>query len=254
VPERRDEAYVLRTHDLGEADRIVTLLTRDHGRVRAVARSARRSVRRFGGYLEPLSLVRAAWTERGERDLHHLVAVDGLRSHAAMQADPVLQAACAVLAEVSDGFVADGQPDPGAFRLVGAVLDALEAGGDPWTLVRYFEYWTLGVHGLLPSLADCSRCGQPVAETAARATAGGVLCRSCPPRAGTAARALTAADLAFLGAARRLGPAAMGPWRVPSRGGALELLLHGSVESYLERRVRSYRHLRAASAVGEETA
>jgi DNA repair protein RecO (recombination protein O) len=252
VPERRDEAYVLRTHDLGEADRIVTLLTREHGRVRAVARSARRSMRRFGGYLEPLSRVRATWNERPERELHRLDSIEGVTSHAALQSDPVCQAACAVLAEVSDGFVSEGQRDPDAFRLLAAVIDGLERGGDPWTLVRYFEFWTLGIHGLMPSLSECAVCGADAPTAGARAVAGGVLCLGCSPAAGRASRTLSREDVDFLAAARRTAPAAMGPWRLPSLGGALELLLHDTLEHYLERRVRSYRHLRAA-AVGEGT-
>jgi hypothetical protein len=64
-------------------------------------------------------------------------------------------------------------------------------------------------------------------------------------------RTLSRGDRAFLAAALRLPPAAMESWPVPSRGGALELLLHGTVESYLERRVRSYRHMRAASSIVE---
>ena len=83
---QRDEAFVLRTQELGEADLIVTLLTEHHGQVRAVARSARRSRRRFGGVLEPMTRVRAAWTEREGRDLHGLDEIEARRSFAEMQA------------------------------------------------------------------------------------------------------------------------------------------------------------------------
>ena len=66
------------------------------------------------------------------RDLHRLDAVESLRSFAQMQAEPVRQAACAVVAEISRTFAHEGQADEDTFRLVGAVLDAIESGRDPW--------------------------------------------------------------------------------------------------------------------------
>src|SRR5262245_47823182 len=98
---RRDEAYVLGTHDLGDNDVIVTLVAERAGRVRGVALSAKRSRRRFGGALEPLSRVHASWIEREGRELHRIESLELERSFAAMQADPARQAACAVLCEIA---------------------------------------------------------------------------------------------------------------------------------------------------------
>jgi len=82
----------------------------------------------------------------------------------------------------------------------------------------------------------------------------GLLCRSCGPDSGARVRVLSPEDRAFLDAVRRLPPTAMAGCRVPSRGGGLETLLRGTLESYLERTVRSYRHLRAVSSpIGEGT-
>jgi DNA repair protein RecO (recombination protein O) len=246
---QRDEAFVLGTTELGEADLIVTLLTERHGKVRGVARAARRSRRRFGGLLEPLTRVRASWFGREGRDLQRLDNLDGVRSFAAMQAEPLRQAACAVLAEVASGFSHEGQADPEEFRLLGAVLDALEQDGPPRLLLRYFEYWTLRVHGLLPDLTRCALCGAPLAAARpVRVSRGrGPLCDACPRLADEREAMLGTSDRAFLDAARSLGPAALGRARPPLRAArALETLLRGALEAFAERSFRTYRHFRAA--------
>ena len=160
MKEWRDEAYVLATRALGETDLIVSLLAEHHGKVRGVARSARRSRRRFGGLLEPLTHVRAVWVEKPGRELHRIEGLEGVRSFAEMQSDPVCQAACAVLVEICDVFSREGQAEGKGFKLLGAVLDSLNGGSERWTMLRYFEYWTLRLHGLLPDVESCAICGR----------------------------------------------------------------------------------------------
>jgi DNA repair protein RecO (recombination protein O) len=243
-----DEAYVLGSRELGEADLIVTLLAHQHGIVRGVAPSARASRKRYGGYLEPMSRVRAVWVERDGRELHRVERIEGLRSFAAMQAEPVRQAACAVVAEVAGAFVQEGHGEPGTFRLVGAVLEALERGGDPWALVRYFEYWMLRLHGLMPDIAACGGCGAAFGADSRPAVVpgSGLLCDLCCgaaadlPRLGPAGREL-------LGRMRHDPPERMTAGSAAARSaGALERLLRGTLESYAERAFRSYRHFRHA--------
>lgn len=245
-----DEAYVLGTLELGEADLIVTLFAEHHGKVRAVAPSARTSRRRFGGALEPLTRVRAVWVEREGRDLHRLESLDCLRSFARMQSEPARQAACAVLAEISSTFAHEGQAEPPDFRLLGAVLEALEGGGDPWVLARYFEYWTLRLHGLLPDLEACAQCSRPLApggSTSVEANLG-LLCSDCARGAGRFLRRFGPEECSFLGAASRLPPAQMPAQRgAAGPGRALELLLRGRLEAFAERSFRSYRHLASAT-------
>ena len=249
-----DEAFVLRTQELGENDLIVSLFTRGHGKIRGVARAARKSRRRFGGTLEPLTFVRVAWTEKAQRDLHRLDSAECIRSYAEMQSDPRIQAACAIFSELSESFAHEGQADEKAFKLIGAVLAALEAQADPWVIVRYFEYWMVRVHGLLPDLENCSDCGNPVGSSARPRvdSNGDIRCRDCAHRESAQGRPIGSAELSFLDMARRQPPerveaAAMtvGP------GSALELLLRGTLESFVERRFRTYRHLRAATERGE---
>lgn len=245
-----DDAYVLGTNELGEADLIVTLLAEHAGRVRGVAVSARRSRRRFGGALEPLSRVRASWVEREGRELSRIASLDLVRSYAPMQSDPARLAACAVLAELTQATTREGQADPAIFRLLGAVLEALERGIEPWIAVRYFEYWMLRLLGVLANLAACSRCGHPLQRGSTWVAAGGHLrCRRCRPGPGEGSRKLSVAAWEFLDAARRLPPVRMHRHREASQpGGCLEALLRGALEAFAERHFRSYRHLRTMTA------
>lgn len=244
-----DEAYVLRVQPLAEADLIVSLLAMNHGKVRGVARHARRSRRRFGGTLEPLSRVHATWLEREGRELHRIEAFELRRSYAAMQADRLRQVASAVLAELSETFAHEGHPEERGFRLLGSTLDALEGGRPPVTVVRYFEYWTLRLHGLLPDLKQCGMCGRRLPRgRATRVSArSGAVCAACDGQTEDRSRSLGRAQHEFLMAASELPPGKIDadPGTV-APGGALEALLRGRLEAFAEKRFRAYRHLNGA--------
>lgn len=251
---RSDEAYVLRTQALGEADLIVTLLAEHAGRLRGVAASAKRSRRRFGGALDPMTRVRAAWSEREGRELHRIESLEPARSFSSMQSEPATQAACAVLAEIAGALASEEEPDPKGFRLLGAVLDALEGGLDPWVAVRYFEYWTLRLHGLLPDVSSCGACGAELRGAAGIPVEarGFALCAACERAAGGRRGTLSREDLEFLRAAAARGPSEMATHREASRpGGALEALLRGAIEAFTERSFRAYRHLERATRAAD---
>jgi DNA repair protein RecO (recombination protein O) len=243
---------VLRTQELGETDLIVSLLAESGGQVRGVARGARKSRKRFGGLLEPLTHVRATWTEKEGRDLHRIDSLEGVRSFAAMQSDPALQAACAVLAEVAGMYSREGQADARGFKLLGAVLDALEQCVDPFVVIRYFEYWTLRLQGLLPDLAICSQCSNTLpAGEAPRVSRSGVLCADCHTLGGRTAQRIGREEREVLQALRHSPPTRLNVRAVVARAGRpLELLLRGTLESFAETRFRSYRHLAAAAGHG----
>lgn len=240
---------MLGVSELGEADLIVTLLAEHHGRVRGVAASARKSRRRFGGALEPLTRVAAAWVEREGRELHRIETLEPLRSFATMQSDPARQAACAVLSEITTATIRDEQPEAATFRLLGALLEALEGGLHPWLAVRYAEYWTLKLHGVLPDLSRCAECGEAFPPAGLRYAVPGVgfLCGACDKPQG--AVALRTPELEALAAIDRNPPQALAlPREVVRPQGALESFLRGTIEAFAERSFRSYRHLRAATS------
>jgi DNA repair protein RecO (recombination protein O) len=243
---------VLRTQELGEADLIISLLSERHGKVRGVAPHARKSRKRFGGALEPLTHVRATWSHKEGRDLHRIESLECIRSFAAMQADPLHQAACAVMSELSEAFAREGEADSRSFRLLGAALSALEQGTDPWVVVRYFEYWILRLHGLLPDLQHCSGCSESLSRSRpARVVHGrGLLCRDCLAASGDRGLRLAPEHLAFVSDAQRSLPEQLAASSATVKpGSALEALLRGTLESFAERKFRTYRHLQAASSL-----
>jgi len=249
-----DEAFVLRTQPLGDADLIVSLLARTHGCVRGVARSARRSRKRFGGLLEPMTHVEACWSVKVGRDLHRIEQLEARHSYADMQADPTVQAVCGVMAEVGEAFGTEGGADDREFRLFGAVLAALEAGCEPLLLLRYFEFWTLHLHGLLGDPQECASCGAPIERGTARSLNpdGGFRCEKCNDASPDSARRLSRHEALWIDRLQRTPPDKLPHSRGVARpGGRLEQLFRHQLEGFSERRFRSYRHLRG-SVAGEE--
>lgn len=200
------EALVLRTHRLGESDRIVVLLTREQGKKRGVAKSATQSRKRFGGALEPFTHVRVAYREQEQRDLVRLEYADVLRSPMAVGG-----AACAYasyFAELLDEWAPENHPEERVFRLGVAVLDALVAGGDAERLARYFEYWLLRLQGVYPSTRACPQCGTTLEGGAVlEPRSHWFLCRTCAP--GTQGVVMPPAAVQFLAAATQVPPAAL---------------------------------------------
>ncbi len=164
MPQHETEAFVLRSYPLGESDRIVTFLTRGAGKMRGVAKGARRSRRRFGSNLELLSRVRLAYFEREGSDLARIESAELLESFYLLQEDPERGAVLACFAEIADAFAREQQEDEAFFRLLHATLRAVRDGVDLDWAGRYFEIWTLRLHGVLPSLRQCAACGSGLLE------------------------------------------------------------------------------------------
>ena len=239
---------VLRSQPLGESDRIVTFLTRSVGKVRAVAKGARRSKRRFGSNLEPLSRVRLSYFEREGSDLARIEAADLLESFYRLQEDPERAAVLACMAEVADAFAREQQEDEAYFRLLHAVLRAVREGLGLDQAARYFEIWTLRLHGVLPSLSSCARCGR---DLGARGGAydrreGGVLCRSCAPGRPPGGVLLPGESLSAAREILREAPSALIGRQAPARGlGPLADLTEVVIFDLTDRRFKSYEVLRA---------
>ena len=245
--ERQDEAWVLSTCDLGETDRIVNLFTADEGLVRGVARSARKSRRRFGGALEPLTRVRARWQARG-RDLERIDACEPLESFAECLGRPETQALGAVLIEILERTVHPGQPEPDLYRLVGAVLRAVADGLDPWLARRYFEYWTLRVLGSFDEEGRCGVCARTLPERARVEADGRLACDGCATDDATRWSPSAAALLYRFATS---APADLDPADAAlARSLELDRRPGGAIRATLEGPLRSERHFRAATAAG----
>ncbi|MBZ5650463.1 MAG: DNA repair protein RecO [Acidobacteriia bacterium] len=156
---KESEAIVLRTYPLREADLLVTLFTRAEGKVRGVARSAKKSKRRFGGALEPLTYVRAFYEDRERQELARLDSCEVLESPLATEVTYPRAVALAHVAELLDELLPDREANDAAFRLALSVLAGLR-GPDVWMPVTYFELWMTRLMGYLPDLGECMVCGR----------------------------------------------------------------------------------------------
>jgi DNA repair protein RecO (recombination protein O) len=162
MPLKQSEAIVLRTYPLREADLLVTLFTRSEGKLKGVAKSAKRSQKRFGGALEPLTCVRAYWQDREGIELARLDSCDVLLSPLSAPIDYPRCVALAHVAEMLDELLPDREANDGIFRLAWAILQNLET-ASIWLPITYFDLWMLRLMGFLPALDACIECGEPLA-------------------------------------------------------------------------------------------
>lgn len=171
------EAVVLRTWPVQEADQIVSLFTRDQGKLRGIAKSAARSRRRFGGALEPMTHVRAHYAEKPRQELVRLDSFEIISSPLSQPVDYARAAALAFFAEALEETLPDHDPQDAVFRLLVAVLEHTRA-GRIWMPLTYFALWTTRLMGWLPDLTACVVCGARFAGQPAywQAQADGVLC------------------------------------------------------------------------------
>jgi DNA repair protein RecO (recombination protein O) len=155
--ERVGEAIVLRVWPFQEADLLVSLFTREQGRVKGVARHALRSRRRFGGALEPMTYVRATYAERPKQELVRLDAFEILSSPLSRAVDYERTAALQFVAEVLEELP-EGLVDDAVFRLAVAVAEEMQV-GRVWLPVTYFALWMNRLMGWMPALGRCVVCG-----------------------------------------------------------------------------------------------
>jgi DNA repair protein RecO (recombination protein O) len=155
---KESEAVVLRTYPLREADLLVTLFTRSEGKVKGVARSAKKSRRRFGGALEPLTCVRAYWEDRERQELARLDSCEVLESPLADAVAYPRAVALGHVAELLDELLPDREANDAVFRLAVSVLRCLRTDAI-WMPVTYFELWVARLAGFLPDLSECVVCG-----------------------------------------------------------------------------------------------
>src|SRR5437868_11814124 len=161
-----------------EADLLVTLFTRLEGKVRGVARSAKKSKRRFGGALEPLTYVRVYYDDRERQELVRLDSCDVLESPLANQVGYPRAVALGHMAEVLDELLPDREANDAVFRLALSTLVELR-GSAVWMPITYFELWMTRLIGYLPEISECLACGRALNGSRAyfHALADGLMCQ-----------------------------------------------------------------------------
>ncbi len=242
MPVHEAEAVVLRQYSLSEADRILVLFTREAGKLRATAHGVKRPRSRLSGALEPLNHVRLQYYSKEGADLVRVRQADLLHSY--LGKHPSLEKVCvfSYFAELIQEFAEDSNPSPLIFRLFLSVLNAGEGSAPNELLVRYFEIWMLRLSGLLPNYDYCSLCGRYVKDEGFLAWLGQGRCQAC---AGGRGIPIHPDCARMLQSTLQLSPESFAAMPTPDlvcRG--LESLTQPLLESYLEKKMKSYKQLR----------
>lgn len=174
----RTEAVVLRRRDFGEADRLLTIYTPEHGKLRVIAKGVRRTKSRMAGHLEPFSLASLLIAQGRNLDIVTQAAtIDPMRR---LRSEEVRIAYAGYFADLLDALTPDGAENPRSFELLLLILRRLEAGADTFVTARFFELTLLNVLGFRPELQQCVTCGRILEPVVNGFIAeGGTLCRSC---------------------------------------------------------------------------
>jgi DNA repair protein RecO (recombination protein O) len=232
------EAIVLRTWPFREADLLITLFTRQQGKVRGVAKSAMKSRKRFGGALETMTHVRAHYVEKPRQELVRLDSFEIVTSPLADPVDYGRAAGLAFLAEVLDELLPDHDPNDAVFRLTLTTLEHLRTDAI-WLPVTYFSLWVTRLMGWLPELTRCVECGDSLEKGAYfHATRDGLFCAT---HRRPSARLLSPESLRLADTMLRqpLGSLAGIPLN-RSQGADLRRFLVQSLERHMERKLTTY--------------
>lgn len=177
------DAIILRHIDYGEADRIVTFFTPEHGRCKGFARSARKSRKRFGPGLEPFAKVRMHWSTSASGGLLTLREIDLLDLHVGLRSDLDAIALAGYGCELVEEMVGDDPGHPQIYRLLEAFLAELASAGGSASARLLFELRLLDEIGYLPHLLHCSECSADLTADSVSfdPRRGGSLCQVCEP-------------------------------------------------------------------------
>ena len=232
----RDDAMVLRVQKLGESDRIVTLFTRRHGRIRAVAKGVRRTTSRFGARLEPFGHIDVQLLEG--RSLDVVSQVEGLDLYGRhLMADYPRYTAASAIAETAERLTPiEQEPSLRIYLLTLGAIRALALGEHASSLVLdAYLLRGMGAAGWAPALRECAVCGTAGSHRAFSVPAGGSVCPDCrPPGAANPAPASVALMAALADGDWALADASDAGIRREASG-----LVAAHLQWHLERALRS---------------
>ena len=181
MPLKESEAIVLRGYPLGEGDRLVSILDRQFGKLRGVARGARLPKSRFGSTLELLSYIRIWYFEREGRDLVRINQCELIESFLDLQSDYQAGIYLALLSEITEGILGEREVADPQFRLLLLAARAIRTYGPSSAILAYFALWTVRLGGWLGSLERCAQCGRSIEQGSGYASPGAseVFCEKC---------------------------------------------------------------------------
>ena len=246
MPVYEAEAIILRQYSLGDSDRIIVFVTREFGKIRAVAKGVKKPKSRLSGLLEPLNHVRLEFYAREGRDLGQVRQVDLIHSYLGKRPSLNQVYAFSYFAEIVNEIIQDNQSNVPLFRLIVSSLQAGERVEPNRPLVRYFEIWCLKLSGLLPNYAYCSDCGKCVKDEGffAFVDSGHARCAACAHGHGLRIGAAAANALQLSG---RVPPESFASQPLAEEAeDDLERLTQRLLELHLEKKLKSYQILKEA--------
>ena len=198
MPLYRNKALILRRINLGEADRILTFFTEEQGKIRAVAKGARRAKSKFGGTLEPLTCIHLVYFGKENADLYRVNSADILRSFDGIRTDLDKWKYSLFLVELIDKLLKERETLPPIYRLALTLLGEIETDGKTEEHLILFQAKLLSAVGYRPNLTECIKCGKDLFERGGvlRMGAQGISCPACSP--GTSGRHLSPGSLRYL--------------------------------------------------------
>lgn len=235
----RDEVVILRTHKLGEADRIVTMLSRRHGKIRAVAKGVRRTSSRFGARLEPF-MVADVQLYHGRSSLEIVQQAESLGSYGAdIAVDYDRYTAANAMVETADRLNEAEATAQQYLLLVGGLRALSKAEHAPRSILDSYLLRAMALSGWAPALSACARCGAPGPHRSFVAQLGGAVCDDCAPVGSARPASGTLTMLQALMA---------GEWDVVDAADARDTagasgLVAAYAQWHLERGIRSFAHL-----------
>jgi DNA repair protein RecO (recombination protein O) len=237
MPPYKEQGVVLRSIKLGEADKIVTIMTQGSGKVRAVAKGIRKTTSRFGARLEPFTHANLM-LYRGRGALDTVTQAEIIAPHAQIRSDLSLFAAGETMLEAVDKVAEEHERNTRVVLLLLSGLRAIDARpADPAAVAESFLLKLLSLSGFHPSLTACAACGAPE-PTLFASGLGGAVCHRCAESSARAVSPEALAELARLAATdlTEVGDHLAADERVRKES---RRLLYGFAEYHFERRMRS---------------
>jgi len=231
MPLVKTSAIILKSRRWGEADRIVTLYSKEFGKIRGIARGARRFKSHFGATLEPFTRCHLDLFEKPGDSLYRISHVDLIESFQPLREELLLMACAARIVNVVGAVTPDGDPDARLFETLGQGLRLLKGSRDPALMALLFQIRLLALTGFRPQTDHCATCGKldVMGDPQFSPLAGGFVCLPCAMRQVIRCVVMSRGSLSFLQQAIRLSPELV-----------TRLTATGQVRAEVERAIEDY--------------
>ena len=196
IADHQSEAVVLKSVNYSDSSLIVRLFTLEYGEISIMAKGARRSKYGTGALLQPPNHLAITYRHKDGRDLQNLISAEFAARHPNLSADMAHSAAALLAVEMLDRATDEDDPHPLLFRLITALLAALNAQEtEPLLLMQFYQLHLARQLGFAPHLDTCIHCGRPLGTAVVESVAGHLSCRDCRPEG---SRLLDRQTLAYL--------------------------------------------------------